>query len=279
MKKEERKDPRYYLSDKPPLLMQGFELQLTSTVTPTIEDKRSFTTRVNRGIVNYIDFITTTRILLTNGLNEADYNATLVSVLAGGQEIIIDQPAERFLYSIDLGDRDEQKIPVIINGGQTIISSLFLPDLVSNQNSTVMIGQLIAHYTTKKHEDWVQEYSHFGAGLGLKRRSFRLSVPIGTTDPTNITGVIPKNEGKIIGFSFLYIGQDINSMFVNFSVDDLGLIENIIGLRFSRMTQRDPFIIWQELNPGSTFKLEVAPAPAFTTIFLNQLFVTFYFDN
>jgi hypothetical protein len=271
---------QYWDSEKAPLLLQGFEIQATNDFTPVLVDQKDFVTRVNRGVVVELDYLSITLAQIINGLLESDFNASQITCVAGGQEILVDEPAERYDYAVDLGDADEHRIKVFINGGQTITSRLFLPDVTSNSaTSPVMVSQLHAYYSTKRHQEFIKKYSHFGKGLGLKRRSYRLRVPISTL-PTisNLPGVIPKNQGRIIGFSFLFESNDPANSLVSFSVDDVGLVENVIAARFSRYCQRDPFIFWYELNPGSTFNLSMNN-PSVTTTSVTNLWLTIYFDN
>ena len=146
---------KYYNSRQTPLLIQGYELQ-TNNIVPfgILTDKREFTTRVNRGIVNFLDLCAVMSLQPSNGLNENDFSSSQISLLAGGQEVLVDEPAERYDYQLDLGARDEQKIPVIINGGQQLTSNLFLPDTISNSDPNLIFSfQLLAYYTTKSHAD------------------------------------------------------------------------------------------------------------------------------
>lgn len=235
---------KYYDSPQTPLLLQGFQLQVTSFPAPfsILEDKKEFTTRVNRGIVKELDYVTIVAPQQTDGVVEANFDSTQITLSAGGQEILVDEPGERYDYQLDVGDKHEQKIPVIINGGQQLRSRVFLPDTVSNSDpaASLFSTQLQAYYTTKRHEAWVKEYSKFGRGLGLKRRSYRLGTPAATgAGFTELTDVIPKNVGKIIGISFLYEGFAVAATFIDFFVDDLGIIENVVAMRMSRLNQRD----------------------------------------
>lgn len=273
---------RYYNSDKPPLLLQGFELQITNILPfGILEDKKEFTTRVNRGIVNFLDYVAIQSLQTTEGTIEATFDASQVTLLAGGQQILVDEPAERYNYQLDLGERAEQKIPVIINGGQQLSSKIFLPDIISNSNTGIIMGiQLLAYYTTKKHEAFVKEYGRFGRNLGLKRQSFRLATPAGTLPGrTEINDALPKNQGKIIGVSFLFEGLGIGATNVNLSVDDIGIIEDVNAIRFSRLAQRDPLIFFVYLNPGSTFRLSQQNTIAAGTPTASNLWVTYYFAN
>lgn len=274
-----KRDPLYWNSDKPPLLIQGFAIQVTSIAFAILVDRKTFQTKVNRGIVSFIDYQTTSLDQWANGLIEADFNASTIDCVAGGQEILVNEPAERYNYVLDLGDKKEHKIPVIINGGQSITSTLQLPDLTSSLGANPLYtAQLLLHYSTRKHEEWVKKYSHFGSGLGLKRRSYRLNIPAGSpTDVYRLDDVIPKNQGKVIGFSFLTETDNPTGLFINFSVDDLGLVENVCSFRWSRLNQRDPYIMWVDLNPGSTFELAVNKNGGSAQT--ENVYVTFYFDN
>lgn len=201
--------------------------------------------------------------------------------MAGGQQIIVDEPLERYDYAIDLGDRDEQKIQVIINGGQTLESKMHLPDLTSNAPGNVaIVGQLLAHYTTKKHDQFLASpKSKFNWGLGLKRQSFRLQIRAGATAGVNLEQVIPKNQGRVIGFSLLVYGTDLPDVFIDLSFDDLTVILNVLAMRFSRLSQRDPFIQSIDVEPGATLQLTIRPRAGYTVINDMTCFVTIYFAN
>lgn len=275
---------KYWKSKNTPLLLQGFDIQFTSFPAPfsVLEDKEEFTTKVNRGIVNALDYVAISNLQSVDGLNEEDFDASQITLLAGGQEILVDEPGERYNYAIDVGEKDEQKIPVIINGGQQLTSRIFLPDATSNSDPAVSLFscQLQAYYSTELHEAWKKQYAKFGRGLGLKRRSYRLRTPAATAPGfTELVDVIPKNVGKIIGVSFMFEGFAIVPTFVDFFVDDLGIIENVSTMRFSRFNQRDPFIFWVDLNPGSTFRLKQTNTVGAGTPSVSNLWVTFYFDN
>lgn len=278
---ENRRDPRYYNSDKLPLLMQGFEQQFTNTVISKLIDKKEFTTKVDRGVVNYLDFQAISLNQVVNGMIETDYNGTLLTLLAGGQQIVVNEPLERYDYAIDLGDRDEQKIQVIINGGQTLESKMELPDLVSNAPGNVaIVGQLLAHYTTKKHDNFlVSPESKFNWGLGLKRQSYRVVLPAGATVGQTLEEIVPKNQGRVIGFSILIYGTDISEVYVDLGFDDLTVILNVLTMRFSRMVQRDPFIQKIDVEPGATLQFTLRPRAGYTVINDMFGFVTLYFAN
>jgi len=277
---EDRKDPRYYNSDKLPLLMQGFEQQFTNTITQLI-DKKEFTSKVDRGVINYLDFQCISLNQVANGMREVDFNGTLLTVLAGGQQILVDEPAEQFDYAIDLGDRIEQRVQVVINGGQTLESKMYLPDLTSNAPGNVaLVGQLLAHYTTKKHEEWLRSpKSQFNWGLGLKRQSYKTRLLAGATSGTTLEVTVPKNQGRVIGFSILIYGTDISETYVDVSFDDLTVNLNVLAMRFSRFVQRDPFIQKIDVEPGATLQFTLRPKAGYAMI--NDLFgyITLHFGN
>lgn len=277
---EERKDPRYYNSDKLPLLMQGFDQQFTNTITQVI-DKKEFTTKVDRGVVNYLDFQCISLNQVANGMREIDYNGSLLTLLAGGQQIIVDEPAERYDYAIDLGERVEQKIQVVINGGQTLESKFYLPDLTSNAPGNVaLVGQLLAHYTTKKHEEFLRSpKSNFNWGLGLKRQSYRAVLRAGATAGVTIEQTVPKNQGRVIGFSILIYGTDISEVYTDVAFDDLTVNLNVLTMRFSRFVQRDPFIQKIDVEPGATLQFTLRPKTGYAMINDMFGFITLHFAN
>lgn len=278
---ENRKDPRYYNTDKLPLLMQGFSQQFTNSTILKLEDKKEFTTKVDRGVINYLDFTAISLNQIVNGMNETDFNGTLLTLTAGGQLITVDEPLERYDYSIDLGDREENKIQVIINGGQTLESRMFLPDLTSSAPANVaIVGQLIAQYTTKKHEEFLASpESKFNWGLGIKRQTYKHRILAGATSGTEASFTIPKNQGRVIGFSVVVMGTDISAVMLDLSFDDLTVILDVLTMRFSRLSQRDPFINKIDVEPGATLQLNLKPMPGYTVI--NNLFayVTIHFAN
>ncbi len=271
---------KYYKTDKLPLLMQGFELQSTSLFLGILEDKKDFTLKVDRGVVNYLDVIGVNDLYIDGNL-EGDWNGSLITLLAGGQQLLVDEPMERYNFSVDLGDRAEQKIPVIINGGQTINSRLFLPDITSNSGSNFLQAQVLAYYTTEKHQEFLKEEAKFYSGLGLKRQSFRVRLPAGSTAPVTLEQTIPVNQGGIVGFSVLtYSGDSMPNVLVDVAFDDLKVNLNVWAARFSKLSQRDPFIQWIKLNPGSTLQFSIYPRPGGFVISNDCFaFLTIYFDN
>jgi hypothetical protein len=75
----------------------------------------------------------------------------------------------------------------------------------------------------------------------------------------------------------MYEGFLPGNSFINLKIDDLGIIENVVALRYSRLSQRDPFINWYELNPGSTFDLSLRGDQV--TVSVTNLWLTLYFGN
>jgi hypothetical protein len=92
-----------------------------------------------------------------------------------------------------------------------------------------------------------------------------------------LTGVLPKNQGNIIGFSILYLAANCWEANVNLSIDGLQVLKDVSGERFSRFWQRDPFVFLIPFLPGSTFNMTI-PQPNVTGN-IGRVFLTFYFDN
>lgn len=278
---EAKKDPKYYNTDKLPLLMQGFDIQSTSLFLGILEDRKEFQLKVDRGVVNYLDACVSFDVSVAFGLQELQYNGSQITLLAGGQQLLVDEPSTRYLFNADLGDKSEQKVPVIINGGQTLTSRFFLPDITSNLVSNFAQCQIQAYYTTKRHEEFLKNEARFYFGLGLKRQTFRVKILAGMPVPSTLEAVIPSNQGKIVGFSVLGMGgDDTNSLAIDVGFDDLQVISNVWLPRFAKSNQRDPFILWIALNPGSTLQLTLKRiTPATVLVGDSFAYLTLYFAN
>lgn len=277
---EVRRDPKYYNTDKLPLLIQGFDYQALVPALGFLRDKKEFTTKVDRGVVNFIDFVAVPSPQETTGLIETNWNGAQITVLAGGQSLLKDELAERYGWLVDLGDKDEQKVQVIINGGQILISDLFITSALFSQGSTAITGQLLAHYTTKRHDEWLKENKKFFWGLGLKRQTFRSILRAGALTPSETPFTVPSNQGRIIGFSVVtFGGASIVNFFVDIAFDDLKVILDVGAPRFVRDSQRDPFIQWIDLNPGSTMQVSLKPRVGFPIVTDSYAYVTLYFAN
>lgn len=267
--------PTYYDIDGPPLLLQGFPFQ--GVVAPgTPRSAEQYTLAVNRGAVTGLDYVAFNLATIVGGQDEQNWNAAKVTLSAGGQELIRERLLEKFAYNIDVGNQEEQRIKTRIGGGQTLDSVLTI-DPATLSTIPNMSSQLIAHYSTLWLDKWREKFKWPG-GLGLKSRTYTLE----HTNAINqglltLSDTLPKNNGPIVGFSFMYLGTAIFEQFISLSVDGLTLVENVNATRFSRYSQRDPERFLIPLNPGSTFDFTINVINTSSNPGLGA--VTFYFGN
>jgi len=268
--------PKGWLDNITPLLMQGFPFQVTNTAAAIYRDQKLFELTQNRGVVTKLDYVSGNLAMYVNGIDETVWNDTRISLKGGGQDLIVNRAAERWDYLIDWGKDEESLINVRLEGGQTLESTLEI-DPATGSTFPVMQTQLIAYYSTKQLEDW-RKTLKFKSGTGLKSQDFLLTVPAGVDLQFTLNGIIPKNQGPIIGVSFLPLSAEIFNWNLDFSIDGLKIVENVNCLRFSRVSQREPNILFYPFQAGTKFQ---AVLNLQTLISSNDgaFFVTFYFDN
>lgn len=271
---KQKQDFRYWNITNPPLLLQGFAFQSVFAGV-TNEDRQQFTLETNRGVVYAIDYEAVNLAIFAAGQDEINWNDATITCLAGGQELLRDNPAERFGYSYDIGNQAEQRVLTWINGGQ-VVDSILKIDAASIATIPNIAAQFLAYYSTQELEEWRKGFK-WKNGEGLKRRTYSVEWTNAESGTFTIEDVLPKNQGDIVGFSILNMGASIYEAFVTLNVDGIELIKNVTGLRFSRWSQRDPRVFPIPLNPGSTFKLDCLNPN--TSANEGKLFLTFYFDN
>ena len=268
--------PKGWLDNITPLLMQGFPFQVTNTAAAIYRDQKLYELTQNRGVVTKIDYVSGNLAMYVNGIDETVWNDTRISLKGGGQDLIVNRLAERWDYLIDWGKDEESLINLRLEGGQTLESTLEI-DPATGSTFPIMQTQLIAYYSTKQLEDW-RKTIKFKNGTGLKSQDFILTVPAGTDLQFILNDIIPKNQGPVIGVSFLPLSAEIFNWNLDFLVDGLRIIENVNCLRFSRVSQREPNIIFYPFQAGTKFQ---AILNLSTLISSNDgsFGVTFYFDN
>ena len=252
----------------PVLLCQGFE-PLTAPVTSTVNEQ--YVIRTDRGTVKALDVMD---FELDNNLipdNE-------VTVTAGGQDLLVDIPLAQYIYNFALGNMQDHLTRVILKDAQTINMKILNRDFVDEQSA-----QLQVFYTDQAHEKYLKSFE-WGNGLGLKRRSYRLSgiggnPPPGTIFTFNLEQTIPRQNGPIIGFSIFTDLAPNNAVNVRHDlfINGVSAVENISGLNAVPECQRQQFIYRVGLQPGSTFELIVRQYD--TILDGASYFVTFYFAN
>ena len=261
----------YYDINNPPLLLQGFDFQAVQIALP--RSQRQFTTEVNRGVVSRVDYQTTNTANIL-GLDESFWCDADITLTAGGQEILREVPAETFDNFFNAGYKRRQPIKVWLNGGQVLESTLNL-DPATLSTVPVLSAQLQIYYSTLELEKWRAKF-RFKNGNALKRKGYKISL-------SNVPGiqtledVVPKNQGKIIGFSIFFLGLNNADTFATLSMNGLEVIKDVSCQRFSRQNQRAPEIFLIPFLPGSKFKFVLNKSAAVSNP--GAAFVTFYFDN
>jgi len=251
----------------PVLLCQGFD---PFTVPATLTDSEEYIIRTDRGTVKGVD-------IMNSEIDPDLLPDHEITVNAGGQDLLVDMPLARYLYSFSLGSSKDFITRVILQDAQTVNLTLLNRDAVEDATA-----QLQVFYTDRQHEAFLKNFK-WGNGLGLKQRSFRLS-GIGGNPPSfpqefTLSQTIPRQNGPIIGFSIFTdfspgVARDVrHDLFIN----GVSAIENIIGLNAVTECQRQQFIYRVGLEPGSTFELKVRQYA--TILGTGSYFVTFYFAN
>ena len=252
----------------PVLLCQGFD---PLTVAATLTDTEQYVIRTDRGTVKGIDIMDYE--LDANFIPDHE-----VTVSAGGQDLLVNMPLAQYIYSFALGNMQDHITRVILKDAQTLDMKILNRDAVEDATA-----QLQAFYTDKAHEKFLSEFK-WGNGLGLKRRSYRLSgiggnPPPGTVFTFNLEDTIPRQNGPIIGFSIFTDLQPSDAADVRHDlfINGVSAVENIVGLNAVPECQRQQYIYRVGLQPGSTFELIVRQYG--TILDGGSYFVTFYFAN
>lgn len=270
------KAPKGWNDDVVPLLMQGFKTQSINLAAAKFVDKQQFTLTQNRGVVIGLDYVSGNLIQFVNGVTEDIWNDATISTKAGGQDLLVNEAAERYDYALDLGTDEETLIHTRLEGGQIIESALEISP-ASFATFPTLQTQLIAYYSTERLEEW-RSTLKFPAGTGVKRQDFVLNVEASASLQYKFSDVLPKNQGPIIGVSFLAMSNEIFNWNLTFSVDGIAIVENVNCLRFSRRSQREPFILFYPFEAGSRFEAILDLDAAITTND-GAFFMTFYFAN
>lgn len=268
--------PKGWYDNIVPLLMQGFDLQSVNVAGAVFVNKQNFQFTQDRGVVIGLDYVSGNLAQYVAGVTEDIWCDATISAKAGGQDLLVKVAAERYDYSIDLGEDEETLIHTRLDGGQVIESTIEI-DAATGSTLSTLQTQLIAYYSTDALEKW-RATVKFPAGTGVKRQDFKLTVPAGTDLQFTLEDILPKNQGPIIGVSFLAMSAEIFNWNLDFQINGITIVENVNCLRFSRKSQREPFILYYPFEAGTKFK---AILNLQTLISSNDgvFFVTFYFDN
>lgn len=268
--------PEGWDSNVIPLLIEGFQEQFVNGAAGVYKDVKNFQLTQDRGVCIGIDFLAGNLSQYAIGVDEVTWCDAQLSLKAGGQDLIVKEVAERYDYTLDLGEDDQVMIKTRLAGGQVLESTLELDPLTFSTLDVLSIF-LLAHYSTKALENWKKNLT-WKAGTGVKRQSFKLNID-GTiiASPQTLSDVLPKNQGAIIGFSITVLSAELFNYRFNLSVNGYQVVKNVPGLRFTRLSQRDPYIFFYPFDAGSKFDLSVQLGGLFGND--GAALITFYFDN
>lgn len=268
--------PEGWDSNVIPLLIEGFPQQAVNGAAGIYNDVKQFQTTQNRGVIVAIDYLAGNLSQFAVGVEEVTWCDATISLKAGGQDLLVKEVAERYDYTIDLGQDNEVAIKTRLAGGQVLESRLEMDPLTTSTLDLLAIWMLL-YYSTEDLEEWKKKM-YFKAGTGVKRQSFKLSIDPGIVGaPQTLSDVLPKNQGPIIGFSITVLSAELFNYNFNLSVNGYQVVKNVTGLRFTRLSQRDPYIFFYPFDAGSKFDLSVE----LLALIGNDgvAFITFYFDN
>jgi hypothetical protein len=269
--------PEGWDSEVTPLLMQGFTIQRVALLPlPFLTDSKLFKITQDRGVVVGLDYVAFNLLMMSNFVIEDEWNDCLVSLKGGGQDLLVNCLLERYDYSLDLGEDEEQLIHTRFTGGQTLESKLVIA-AASLSTSPNISAQLIAYYSTKRLEEWKKTLT-FPAGTGLKRQDFSFDIPATLDLSFADTGELTKNQGPIIGVSILCQSAEIFNWNVSLETNGIKIVDSVNGTRFSRLSQREPFILYYPFQAGSRFKWTIDIIAAIGAN-PGKITLTFYFAN
>jgi len=255
----------------PVLLCQGFA---TFSLNPTEILTFQYTIATDRGRVRALDMNDVSQVY-----DEAIFNLAQFTLLAGSQELLTDEPLNRYGYRNNLSFKQWQQTDVILNNAQTL--SLRVDN--NNGGSLALAqGQVLAFYTDKEHTAYRKAFK-WGKGLGLKRRSYVIETPIIAMVPgqviATLRGTIPRRNGNIIAVSLLMVNEFLRAIEMTLSINGITAIQEVNSTYFSRMNQREPWIFPVYIQPGATFELNIIGALTQALPRTGQAVVCFYFDN
>jgi hypothetical protein len=258
----------------PVLLCQGYDPLVTGPVVVGNfnQEVEQYVIRTDRGTVKALD------VMNVGEIDASFIPDNEVTVTAGGQDLLVDMPLAQYLYNFQLGNMNDHITRVILKDAQTVNMKLLNRDFVEDAEA-----QLQVFYTDKAHENFLNAFK-WGNGLGLKRRSYRLSgiggnPPPGTVFDFKLEQTIPRQNGPIIGFSIFTDLAPNNAQLVRHDlfINGVSALENISGLNAVPECARQQYIYRVGLQPGSTFELIVRQYD--TILDGASYFVTFYFAN
>jgi len=257
----------------PVLLHQGFGGVAASPGTIASVTNQIAT---GRGTVKFLDLYPFFTGELLSGENISDQDAP-VTISAGGQVLLQDTNLGIWAFDTQLGKDKRHRVRVELNDAQSFTTTLDL-------RNAATIQALLPHfyYSTPEYEHFLKNVFALQWDLGLKRRTYRLSVPIGGggTTTAEIENVLPRNNGDIIGIGIHSSSNFLDLRLTNYEVliDGVKIIENVFGEHASTLNGRDGYLMPVPIRPGATFNFAAAGAVSFASSPI-VYYITFYFGR
>jgi len=269
--------PEGWDSEQIPLLLQGFDIQSVNYGgAPVFRDLRKFQLEQFRGVVTKLEYLAGYLALYVNGVDEGVWIDAKISLKGGGRDLLVQEMAERYDYLLDLGRDQDTAIKTRLAGGQQLESLLEISSTGTLSTQLNISAQLLAQYSTKKLEDWKKTLD-WKAGTFVKRQSFKFDIDPAVLTTETFSGTLPKNQGPIIGVSITILSAELFNYKIGLKMNGLEIVKDVWGLRFTRNSPREPFILFYPFSAGSKFDLTVDKEALVGND--GNIFITFYFDN
>jgi len=236
------------------LLLEGFSTVPTPLDISTFEGR----TTSNRGKIIACD------LWATRENTPAD--TYRISLSVGGQQIV--ENASNVQYQHESFPGDYKLIPLEINDGQTF---QLLNDL-TNEDADVLVSVIFI----REGFSWDYQWKNRGLNSYKLVETATFTTAIGTP----VTGTIPKNRGKCVGFAVYPVEFrptfDNDSCFLTFSVGGVELIKDVPQPALYPIGTRPYKRLFLPLLAGDTWELQMIQTATVATRFVD---VVFFFEK
>ena len=204
-------------------------------------------------------------------------NGYRVTMSIGGQDIIKNEPVDKWTSLADFGTEREQRLLVTANQAQTVRTAMDGADFVGPDNTDLVP---LLFYTSREREEWLSKFDWSQANR-FKRETFTLAVGPGVFANTfNLRGIIPRNNGPVVGYSIFVNANQDDVTFAQTTVRINGVVTslNVPCSYNGNFSQRVPYIWKYPFQAGSEFELDYT---LFAPISSGRIrvYLTFYFNG
>jgi hypothetical protein len=262
----------------PVLLLEGFPTNFVGTPGSIVTQQEKLAS--DRGYLKYLDVQ-----FFDDGAAGASVNQEGNFTLAvGGQNVLENCGFANWDIESQLGKNKYWDTRIRANQNQTLQMQVH-----GRNNTTNIIWQMIAKYTTDAHENWLKKFPDLmNWKPGLKRKGYQLTQPIGSTTQVRLVKQLPRQNGEIIGVALAQAGNvdfiDQLQTLITVTIDGVEIIKNVCMAYFNTASGRDSYLNPIHIQPGSTMEVTMTPtsiggipvAPALETVVLN---IDFYFGR